>query len=258
MALSARSIVASTLLGTTPPRLPSRLLVAFAEEFGVAPGTTRVALSRMVERGELIRDDDGTVALSGELLDRQGRQEEGLAPHVRPWTGDWEMYLVRDGGRESSERAALRRAATHLGLREHREGVWLRPDNLDPERQRTAREVVDAQCDRFAAAPADPDPVGLAASLFELADWAAEAERCRARMTTMAATLEFGRPGALADGFETAAHSLRHLVSDPRLPDELCPAGWPAPALRRDYHDYNERYRQHLSAFFRSRSRLAG
>ena len=30
--LSARSVIASTLLGTVPPRLPARLLVAFARE----------------------------------------------------------------------------------------------------------------------------------------------------------------------------------------------------------------------------------
>ena len=51
--LSARSVIASTLLGTVPPRLPGRLLVAFAGEFGIQAGTTRTALSRMVDRGEL-------------------------------------------------------------------------------------------------------------------------------------------------------------------------------------------------------------
>ena len=256
--LSARSIVASTLLGTTPPRLAGRLLVAFAEEFGVAPGTTRVALSRMVDRGELIREDDGHYALSGALLDRQRRQEEGLIPSARVWNGAWEIYVVCEVGREASERAALRRAATHLGLRERREGVWMRPDNLDPERAPTARSVVSAQCNRFVGHMADTEPGALAAELFDLGGWAKEADACCRRMEAMAGALEAGSPGALTGGFETAADTLRHLVSDPQLPPELCPPDWPAPALRDTYETYNRAYRRHLSAFFRSRSRLAG
>ncbi len=53
--LTARSIVASALLGTHPPVLRGQLLVRLGELFGVAEGTTRVALSRMVAAGELDR-----------------------------------------------------------------------------------------------------------------------------------------------------------------------------------------------------------
>ena len=169
-ALSARSIVASTLLGTLPPRLPGRLLVAFAEEFGVNPGTTRVALSRMVDRGELVREADGHLVLAGPLLERQRRQEAGLAPRVRRWTGEWEMHLVPGGGRDAAERAALRRAAAHLGLWERRDGVWLRPDNLDPERLPEARAVLAAQSEHFVATPT-ADPARLAAELVDLPRW---------------------------------------------------------------------------------------
>ena len=51
--LSARSLVASALLGTHPPALRGALLVAFGKRFGINDGTIRVALSRMVDRGEL-------------------------------------------------------------------------------------------------------------------------------------------------------------------------------------------------------------
>jgi phenylacetic acid degradation operon negative regulatory protein len=256
-ALSARSIVASTLLGTQPPQLPGRLLVAFAEEFGVNPGTTRVALSRMVERGELLRDPQGGYALSGALLERQQRQEEGLAPRTRSWSGEWEMWVVRGGARRSGDRAALRTAATHLGLRERREGVWLRPDNLPADRLPAARTTVVDQSERFVATP-DGDPAALAAELFALDDWARGAARHLTRMVSMEAALEADEPGSLAEGFTVAADALRHLVSDPLLPAVLCPSDWPAAELRVAYDRYNRAYRLRLSAFFRSRSRLAG
>ena len=63
---------------------------------------------------------------------------------------------------------------------------------------------------------------------------------------------------SLADGFELAAASLRHLVADPLLPDALWPPDWPAPALRDAYGRYDRAYRTQLSAFFRARSRVAG
>jgi phenylacetic acid degradation operon negative regulatory protein len=255
--LSARSVVASTLLGTLPPRLPSRLLVAFAEEFGINAGTTRVALSRMLDRGELTRDNDHVYALAGPLLDRQGRQEAGLAPVLTPWTGDWEMHVVQAGGREAGDRAALRAAATHLGLGELRDGVWMRPANLDPGRLPGARDVLDQQADRFVATP-DGDPSELAASLFDLTGWGVEARRVAAAMAESCVVLEGDGQASLAEGFELAALGLRHLVADPLLPAEIHPPDWPASALRNTYERYNRAYRARLSAFFRSRSRVAG
>ena len=71
--LTARSVIASTLLGIEPPRLPTLLLVRSGELFGISAGTTRVALSRMVAAGELEPDGNG-YRLAGHLLDRQARQ----------------------------------------------------------------------------------------------------------------------------------------------------------------------------------------
>lgn len=255
--LSARSVVASTLLGTLPPRLPGRLLVAFAEEFGIAPGTTRVALSRMVERGELRRVDPADYALAGALLERQQRQEAGLAPVVRDWDGQWDIVVVRGGRRDSAERHALRQAAGHLGLRERRDGTWLRPANLDPGRLPAARAVLEAQADHFLGRPTDVEPGMLVAELFDLDPWADEARRLLAAMTDRLAELDSAAP-PLAAGFELAAAALRHQVADPLLPAELLPDDWPGPALRAGYHTYNAAYRRELSAFFRSRSRVSG
>src|SRR5829696_4222613 len=84
--LTARQIVASTLLGADPPRLPSRQLVRAGELFGVAEGATRVAISRMVRAGELVARD-GWYELAGALLARQARQAEGRHPVLRAWSG---------------------------------------------------------------------------------------------------------------------------------------------------------------------------
>ncbi len=154
--LTARSIVASTLLGVRPSRLPGRSLVASAALFGIAEGTVRTALSRMVTAGELVADD-GAYALAGPFLARRERQDASRSGITRPWSGEWDLAVVDGERRPAADRAALRTAMRVLRLAELREGVWLRPDNLDPDRLPDARAVVDAQCLRLRARP-DDDP----------------------------------------------------------------------------------------------------
>ncbi|KUL54912.1 PaaX domain-containing protein, C- domain protein, partial [Streptomyces sp. NRRL F-4489] len=210
--LTARSVVLSTLLGHHPPRLPARALVRVGELFGIAEGTVRVALSRMVAAGDLRQDPDG-YALTARLLARQARQDESRAPRTRPWSGDWEMAVVSADRRPPAERTALRQAMAALRLAELREGSWLRPANLD--RPRPA--VATAQCAWFTAVP-DGDPAALARTLWDLPGWAA---RARELLTALE------RAATPADRFTAAAAVLRHLVTDPLLPDPLLPADWP-------------------------------
>src|SRR3954451_21504623 len=85
--LTARSVIASTLLGTDPPRLPGRALVQVAELFGISEGTTRTALSRMVASGELATDA-GAYELTGpRLLERQARQAASRRAARHRWHG---------------------------------------------------------------------------------------------------------------------------------------------------------------------------
>ncbi len=133
--LTARSLVASLLLGTVPPELAGQRLVRVGERFGFSETAIRVALSRMVAAGELTATG-GRYRLAGDLLDRYGRQEEARRPHLRSWDGNWIIAVVGAAGgrRPAPERAALRRLLAGLRLAEWREGIWLRPDNLDGDR----------------------------------------------------------------------------------------------------------------------------
>lgn len=240
-------MVASTLLGTVPPRLPARLLVAFAGEFGIQPGTTRTALSRMVDRGELRHLTGGEYELDGALLERHRRQEAGLRPATHPWDGTWELHVVSPGARPSADRSALRRACAHLGLWERRDGVWMRPANLASDRLPAARQVVAAQTDAYVASP-QGDPAVLLAQLHDLAGWAERAEELVAELDESGPALA----GELASGFVLAATALRHLVTDPLIPVELEPDGWPATRLRQRYASFLVSYQSGLRAFFRA------
>jgi phenylacetic acid degradation operon negative regulatory protein len=249
---TARSVVASTLLGVDPPRLPTRMLVRSGELFGISPGTTRVALSRMVAAGELVVDGDGH-RLAGRLLDRQARQRVSRAPATRPWDGTWWLAVVTETRRPASARAELRAAMVELRLVEWREGVWLRPDNLDETSSSPqARAVVDAQCHRFVGRP-EPDD-GLEGQLWDLGGWALEAVRLRRRLAQVVTRFDAGDTEALAPGFVLSAEVLRHLLADPLLPDELLGPDWPGPALRADYDRYDQAFKTMWRDWFRRQS----
>lgn len=235
--LTARNVVASTLLGVRPPELPGRVLVRSGELFGIAEGTTRVALSRMVAAGEL-EADGGRYRLTGRLLARQARQGESRAGATRAWDGGWRLAVVTADRRPAGERADLRAAMAALRLTERREGVWLRPDNLDPARLPDARAVADRQCAWFGAQP-DGDPAALATGLWDLDGWAAGARALVARVAGHLGALEGGDTGALAPGFVLSAAVLRHLQADPLLPADLLPRRWPGDELRRAYDRYD-------------------
>ncbi|HEX2314567.1 MAG TPA: PaaX family transcriptional regulator C-terminal domain-containing protein [Thermomonospora sp.] len=232
--LTARSVVLSTLLGCHPPRLRARHLVRVGELFGIAEGTVRVALSRMVAAGDLAQED-GAYQLTDRLLRRQARQDESVAPRTRPWDGTWEIAVVTTDRRPAGDRTALRQAMAVLRLAELREGTWLRPANLCRERP----PIVTQQCAFLTGRP-EEDPRLLAAALWNLPAWAAMAHRLRRALADA---------DTMARRFTVSAAILRHLVADPLLPDELLPDDWPGTALRADYATFGEEFRGLLSEF---------
>ena len=247
--LTARSVIASTLLGVDPPRLPTQALVRSGELFGLTEGATRTALSRMAAAGDV--DADGTgYRLAGSLLDRHARQQSARDATPRAWDGTWELAVVADGRRPAAERARLRDATRRLRLAEVREGVWARPDNLDPSRSPSEREVVAAQCLLVRGARPD-DPAAFVAG-FDPDRWAATARDLLGAMAAAQDALDRRDPAALAETFHMDAAVVRHLVADPALPAELEPAEWPARALRDAFARFDDGFKATWRAWYRA------
>lgn len=226
-ALSARSVALSVLLGVPDGSLPVRDILATGQMCDVAPATMRVALSRLVSAGELsVRD--GRYSLSPHHLERLRAQHRDIAPRHRPWDGTWETVVVVESGRDATDRARLRGELTAARLAELREGVWMRPANLD----RPA--FSDPHTTTLLARPTDPER--LVASLWDLTAWAR-----RGREILQASA------GPELDGRRFAAVTalVRHLRTDPTLPAELTPADWPADDLRAAYDSYRAQLRIH-------------
>jgi phenylacetic acid degradation operon negative regulatory protein len=239
--LTARSVLASALLGMDPPELPVAQLVRLTGLFGISENRARVALSRMQAAGEATSDGSGRYRLAGHLAQRQSRQSASRSGETSAYAGDWHMAVVTTSGSTAEVRLARRRALTYARLAELREGVWMRPANLAVSM--TPELVGDIEL--MAARPGDP--VRLVSELWDLATWSARAAALRARM----AALTPDGPHALAPGFELSAAVLRHLQADPLLPAEFLPQGWPGAALRADYDTWDALYRQTLREWSR-------
>lgn len=241
--LTTRSIIVSLLLRSPRSGMRGSRLVQWCSLFDVAEGTTRVALSRMVERRELVVDD-GVYALAGRTQGRRAAQDWSLEPQRLQWTGAWRTAIVTAPARSASERSALRDAMRHLRHAELRDGVWIRPDNLP--RASAAEEwwtIADEQCDWWTATPHD-DP----GDLFGAADWASRANRLRERLVRMTGALDEDH---LADAFVTGAAALSHIRSDPLLPEELANAGL-GDGLRVAYGKYEAAFSEVIQEWFRS------
>jgi DNA-binding transcriptional regulator PaaX len=242
--LTTRSIIVSLLLRSPRSGMDGARLVQWCGLFDVAEGTTRVALSRMVERGELVADD-GVYALAGRTQRRKAAQDWSLDPQRQvPWTGTWRMAIVTVPARTASERSALRDAMRHLRHCELRDGVWIRPDNLP--RESASEEwwaVADEQCAWWTATPhAAP------ADLFDAAPWATRAEFLTRRLVAVTGALDEAR---LATAFVTGAAVLAHIRSDPLLPAELAPTA-PGDELRAAYRIYEDAFSEAVTGWFRT------
>ena len=220
--MTARSVVLSVLLGAHPAWASASQLIRLTADFDIKEPTVRVALTRMVSAGDLIRSEDG-YRLSDRLLVRQRRQDDALNPRLRAWEGTWTTLVITSVGTDARTRAALRSTLQNNRFGELREGVWLRPDNLDAqlpdEVLRRGRELHTR----------DDDPADLAARLWDLAGWARVGHGLLDEMRWAE---------EIPNQFTTAAAMVRHLLTDPVLPEKLLPDDWPGAALRDAYNTF--------------------
>ncbi len=244
--LSARSVMASLLLGRRPAQASGRDLVRWCGLFGISAGTARVALHRMTAAGELRRDERGYVLVGG-LAQRQREQESRLDSYPARWNGRWRMAVAVGRGRPAAVRADVRVELRRAGLAEWREGVWIRPANL-------VDLVEDPRCAWLDTIP-DDDPIALANQLFGPERWRRRADELLDRLGPTRAAMTTDPEANLADAFLAGAATLGHIRADPRLPTRLLPAPWPGTELRNAYRLYQREFAVVARAWFRGPER---
>lgn len=248
--LSARSVALSTLLGSDPPALPVSALVALGELFGIAPGTMRTALSRMVAAGEL-ETENGRYRLVGRLLGRRQAQDAGRHVPSQEWDSRWHVVVVQAEARSVARRREFRGRMADHRFGELRPAVWLRPANL-PAPQHGRDDVLVSTGDLRI-----DDRDALVGQLWDLPGWTATAGSLTKELVAAIPSLEHGGDDQIPPNFVLSAAVLRHLRRDPLLPTELLPSTWPGVALREAYQRFDDHFVDRLHSFLR-RHRTSG
>ncbi|WP_201449921.1 PaaX domain-containing protein, C- domain protein [Nocardia caishijiensis] len=210
--VSARSALIRILIAADSPTMTAHQICAATTAAGYPEATVRVAVSRMVAAGDLVRANR-VYTLAPHL---RARRDDLLAPPTVPWQGDWEQVVITATGRSAADRAALRARLLSLRLGELREGVWMRPANL-------ARDLRDLDDTTLALRlRAVDDPAALCARLWPLTDIA---DRARTLLAVIGTTDGDARFTAVCAGLDL-------LTTDPALPADLLPTHWAVDALR--------------------------
>jgi phenylacetic acid degradation operon negative regulatory protein len=223
--------VLSVLLGLPEPRLAASAPGRLAELFGIAPGTMRTAISRMLAAGELA-GVEGTYELRGPLIERKAAQDVGRRPAGDAWDGTWWFVTVVTPSRQLADRRRFRTAMANARLAELRPDTWLRPANL-------AGPTVGAGTIVVHGPLTGEDPVALAARLWDLDAIAGRSDELLAAVDVGIGVLEGEADAVLADAIVLAALVVRFLRAEPLLPRTLTPDGWPADRLRQRYAAYD-------------------
>ncbi len=225
--LNARSVALSTLLGTHPPELPVAAIVGLAGAFGIADGTMRTALSRMVAAGE-VESTDGNYRLAGRLVERQREQDAGRALPAAEWDGTWWTATFMGLRPPAADRRRFRVAMAGARMGELRPGAWMRPANMP-----VSIGISDVVVVRGTIA--EGDPAALVARVWDLDATETRARRLRAAVERATADLSDDESdGAVARAFTAFAACLQFLRTEPQLPPELAPSP-AATALRIEY-----------------------
>lgn len=227
---TARSLILDLLSTLRRGSMPVRALVEAGRLFGIAEGSVRVALTRLLGEGLVERDERGSYRLGAgaHAVSERVRGWRHLDERVRPWSGAWLAVLATRPPARAAARAHAR-ALRLLGFRELARGVAVRPDNLAG-----GIEAVRAELGRLGLAPGAI--VAELRGLDELSDararalWDADAlvagyrEGVRALEASRRRLAERPEAEAMVESFRLGGAMLRQLALDPLLPEPIVPA----------------------------------
>lgn len=240
--LGPRSIVLSILLGSHPPEMSVSRLLEFTALFGLAPGSVRTALSRMVAAGDL-HNHEGRYRLTDRLRERQAQQDAGRSRPTQRWDGTWWFAIVTADRRTVAERREFRERVAGARFGELRPETWLRPANIDVPLDLPDIAITRGPLIRGS----DRELVG---QLWDLGELEHRASGLLDALRGSRTQLRRQSPAdALPAAFTTMAATQRFLRLEPQLPPELA-SGSTSDDLRAIYDEVVRLFETSLLEFF--------
>ncbi|MFY0408725.1 PaaX family transcriptional regulator C-terminal domain-containing protein [Solicola sp. PLA-1-18] len=227
-------------------------------EFGVAPATVRVTVSRLRREGWFTTRREGretVYRLSESMLDvlETGRQRIFASAPTR-WDGTWTMVIYQVSESERQGREHLRKQLAWHGFGPLTTSTWLAPGDRCDEISSVVAEVPSAQIDVMTCRTGDLDrDRDLAGRCWDLDTLAQE---YRAFDDDSRHLLGHVDDLSGADALVTRTNlvtTYRHFpFQDPRLPPELRPSDWPGERAHELFTTAHDRLgpaaREHVAA----------
>lgn len=228
--MSPRSLILDLLSTVRRGSMPVGALVEAGALFGLASGTVRVALARLLAAGRVERDARGRYRL-GQAAAPIQRAVEGwrrLEGQTLPWDGRWWAVHTPAASPPSprSERRAHDRALRLLGLRELSPGLCVRPANLVG-----GCEALRTQLTAMGLAPGalvfgldalDPETEARARGLWDVAALRQGYRRSLEALEQSERRLAgLSESEAMRESFLVGGRMIQQLVLDPLLPEEI-------------------------------------
>lgn len=251
---SARGFLLDLLSTLRRGAMPVRALVEAAALFGIAEGSVRVALTRLLAEQMIERDERGLYRLGAAALPVRSRVAawRDLGARLRIWSGGW----IGVFGAARAPRTAQRkdtRALALLGFRPLARGLSVRPDNFagGAVSMREELAALGLAPGSIVAALRDLDAVteARARSLWDASALVAGYRRhCRAIEASTRRLRTRAPEAAMVESFRVGGAALRALATDPLLPEPIVPAR-ERDALVAAMRDYDAIGRASWSAF---------
>ena len=217
---------------------PIAALVRLLAPLDIAAPAVRTAVSRMVRQGWLaprkLAGGPGYALTPKATLRLDDAAARIYRTRSAGWDGRWHLLVIRPPG-ERSARSRLHASLRFLGYGPIESCVWIAP--------RAAAEVpgllaeAGAAADAFHATHDQPGP-GLASRAWDLAAVAVAYRAFVEELTPVVSSSGFSDEEAYSARFRLVHAWRQFLFSDPALPPELLPEGWPGTAAAEffDHH----------------------
>lgn len=209
-------------MGTT------RRLLAAGEVFSFSHNQMRVALRRLASEGLLNNTARGQYALSAtsEKLRSEIQRWQYIEQQRCPWQQDWAAIICGNLAAESSAQfRSQSRALALRGMRRWRPGLWLRPNNLNGGLSKLTTDLQSLGLDAIQGSFLISDTAtSTEQELFSLWDTQALNREYQQRLSDVrSATKRLVAPRAplLIETMELGSSTIRFLLKDPLLPDDL-------------------------------------
>jgi phenylacetic acid degradation operon negative regulatory protein len=259
MKVNPKNLVLDLMLATGDKPMAARDAILAGSLFNISENSLRVTLARLSAAGLIEVAERGAYRLGPAATDLAGEVAtwRTMESRLRAWQGS--HIVVHCGALGRSDRAAPQRrerALQMMGLRLLERGLYIRPDNMEPDldevRQRLYKLGLDRNAAVFRASGLDPEREAVVRQLWNGQALTRTYRQLRVELEAwLARADQLPLDAAARESFLLGGKAIHQLVFDPLLPEPFVDTR-ERHALIQAAHHFDEAGRAIWNRFFAS------